>query len=77
MKPHKHAEIIKAWADGAEIEYKSDFITEWSDIKYPTWKLDHDYRVKPTSQKDISLWQQSPQPSAALNIFVSKATTVK
>ena len=22
MKPHKHAEIIKAWADGAEIEWK-------------------------------------------------------
>jgi hypothetical protein len=23
MKPHKHAELIKAWADGAEIERKT------------------------------------------------------
>jgi hypothetical protein len=22
MKPHKHAELIKAWADGAEIEWR-------------------------------------------------------
>ena len=22
MKPHKHAELIKAWADGAEIQQK-------------------------------------------------------
>ena len=22
MKPHKHAELIKAWADGAEIQWK-------------------------------------------------------
>ena len=27
-KPHKHAEVIKAWADGAVIEYKSEVKNE-------------------------------------------------
>jgi len=29
MKPHKHAELIKAWADGAQIEYW-DFKERWN-----------------------------------------------
>ena len=23
MKPHKYADVIKAWADGAQVEYKN------------------------------------------------------
>ena len=54
MKPHKHAELIKAWADGAEVEYRlNDGAKGWSE-----WKtLAHDkpflsdswweYRIKP------------------------------
>ena len=33
MKPHKHAELIKAWADGAEIEQRyqtNDSNNSWS-----------------------------------------------
>ena len=32
---HKHAEVIKAWADGAEIEYKyiSSFTNTWTEWK--------------------------------------------
>ena len=53
-KPHKHAEIIKAWADGAEVEYRfNETLSGWS-----KWKiLAHDkpflsdswfeYRIKP------------------------------
>src|SRR5690606_5521425 len=44
--PHKHAELIKAWADGAEIQIKlSDGI--WKDIEYPNWGTYVEYRVKP------------------------------
>ena len=36
-KPHKHAALIKAWADGAEIEY-FDNVLGWQSIRYPTWQ---------------------------------------
>lgn len=59
-KPHKHAELIKAWADGAEIEYRlDDGLKGWSE-----WKtLGHDrpflsdswweYRIKPEPKPDV------------------------
>lgn len=47
-KPHKHAELIKAWADGAEIQfrYRNNNLPIWSDIANPTWKDECEYRVK-------------------------------
>lgn len=49
MKPHVHAEVIKAWADGAEIEYYSQELEEWREIgnRCTTWHKDVKYRVKP------------------------------
>lgn len=44
-KPHAHAELIKAWADGAEIQVcKGSY---WQDDYYPTWNVFHLYRIKP------------------------------
>lgn len=51
MKPHKHAELIKAWADGAEIEYESHGI--WVDEAYPDWYPEMQYRIKPEPKPDI------------------------
>ncbi len=48
-QPHKHAAIIKAWADGAEIEFQSNN-GPWSDVSEPRWYHDHEYRVKPQPQ---------------------------
>jgi hypothetical protein len=45
MKPHKHAELIKAWADGAEIECKD--CGAWYYAKDPRWQEDMEYRIKP------------------------------
>lgn len=45
-KPHKHAEVIKAWADGAEIEYSADG-DYWGSISDPSWIPEFEYRVKP------------------------------
>ena len=44
--PHKHAEIIKKWADGHKIQIKVG--EEWLDIDFdaPTFTSDY-YRVKP------------------------------
>lgn len=44
---HKHAATIKAWADGADIEYKSGYGI-WQDARTPQWQLDVEYRVKPS-----------------------------
>jgi hypothetical protein len=46
---HKHCELIKAWADGAEIEILSD--DEWCFIKHPSWYKNTEYRIKPAESK--------------------------
>jgi hypothetical protein len=49
-KPHLHAEVIKAWADGAEIEWCiNNDLNEWKDIVgyNPHWHSHINYRVKP------------------------------
>ena len=48
--PHKHAELIKAWADGAEIEVYLD--DEWRYTTSPSWANDHKYRIKPKPAPD-------------------------
>lgn len=47
-KPHVHAELIKAWADGAEIQLLDSFGT-WinSQDNRPVWNTDTVYRIKP------------------------------
>lgn len=49
-KPHKHAELIKLWADGAEIQVK-DSGARWLDMANPTWQEWNTYRIKPKTTK--------------------------
>lgn len=51
MKPHKHAELIKAWADGAEIEYLDGDI--WMRTSDPSWSIHCVYRIKPEPKPDV------------------------
>jgi hypothetical protein len=51
-KPHKHAEAIKAWADGATIEVRTEMY-EWIDIPNPSWNLNMEYRIKREPKPDI------------------------
>ncbi len=46
MTPHKHAKVIKAWADGATIQIKHHESGGWVDTESPQWG-DLLYRVKP------------------------------
>ena len=48
MKPHKHAKVIKDWADGHQIEIKSTS-GEWVEINRPCWVNSAEYRVKPVT----------------------------
>ena len=62
MKQHKWAKEIKAWADGAEIEYNSyDIWDDWNeDIG---WYEGYEYRIKP-----------NPKPVQYLYVYMNKQT---
>lgn len=45
-KPHKHAELIKEWANGAEIETFSKRTKCWITARKPTWDVRSEYRIK-------------------------------
>jgi hypothetical protein len=58
---HKHAELIKAWADGAEIQIKNNS-TGWEDMDCtPSWADGFEYRIKPEPKPDVvedtDLWR--------------------
>jgi hypothetical protein len=60
LKPHKHAELIKAWADGAEIEYRDRCsniqVNAWSPLPpQGDWDEhpDFEYRIKPEPKPDV------------------------
>jgi hypothetical protein len=48
-KPHKHAELIKQWADGAEIEVRRGYQSQclWVEAQDINWDLRREYRIKP------------------------------
>ena len=53
-KPHKHAALIKQWADGAVIQVKSHSTGNWLDIREDAsvlWIPHNEYRVKPVQAK--------------------------
>lgn len=60
MSKHKHAEVIKQWADGAEIEVRMPG-SSWRYSDSPLWCQQNEYRVKPskvypvTQMMDIEL----------------------
>lgn len=58
MKPHKHAKVIKAWADGAKVQSKNlDGV--WVDDNEPWWDgLEH-FRIKPKTNPDLILYGSS------------------
>ncbi len=49
--PHKHAEVIRAYADGATIEYFDDADEVWYVIDNPSFHDSVKYRVQPETKK--------------------------
>ena len=51
---HKHADLIIAWANGAEIQKErkhfSDTPAFWEDDHNPTWRKEDNYRLKPKTK---------------------------
>lgn len=46
-KPHKNAEVIKAWADGAVIQFRQGYAWWDLDKDQPPVKEEYEYRIKP------------------------------
>lgn len=74
MKPHKHAELIKAWADGAEIEYWSEFKQMWRYERKPAWNECTAYRIKPTPKPDIVIKRSFSYVEVEENYYLDTST---
>lgn len=48
---HKHADLIHAWAEGAEIEIFN--CGQWVVVQHPTFSVSLEYRIKPTPNPDV------------------------
>jgi hypothetical protein len=67
---NKHAKLIHAWIDGAEIERRGPIDkypdADWEYDKYPCWFNDFEYRIKPEPMRELSekeiidLWRKFP-----------------
>lgn len=60
--PRPHAELIKAWADGAEIEFRAMKERNWREAINPGWYENHEYRIKPAPKRKVEMWQWAARP---------------
>jgi len=57
MTPRVHADVIKAWADGADVQFKPNLLNGWQDWEAaifgstPSFRADWQWRVKPKPVK--------------------------
>lgn len=58
IKPHRHHDLIVAWAKNPKliIQYKSHFTPfDWKYVEYPEWDTDYEYRIKPEEPKLLTI----------------------
>jgi len=58
---HKHADLIIAWANGAQIEYKNA-LKVWMEVDSPEWISWVEYRIKPEPKPDYVRYLEVRQP---------------
>ena len=62
---HKHADVIIAWANGAEIEYRLGPHERWSEAPSPRWYAGFEYRIKPPAKKyRVALFRLSSEAAS-------------
>lgn len=64
---HIHCEVIKAWADGADIQCFSN--QKWVDVNQPLFLDDTQYRIKPPAPK----WPESTMRDGELEACLGGA----
>ena len=58
---HRHYDVIVAWANGEEVQYRGPSVTSWIDDPDPTWS-GGEYRIKPKRVKkeaDVVVYKTS------------------
>ena len=73
----KHAELIKAWADGAEIEGFNPEYQKWIPTSNPGWFPDIEYRVSAHMEKPDSVTDCFVQYLDGANIELYQDTADK
>lgn len=53
LTSHVHCELIKAWADGNEIQFFGKLSKEWHDATCPNWCIETVYRLKPVRREGM------------------------
>lgn len=69
-KPHVHRDLIIAWANGAEIQYKPDSMSAWHDWEEsycPAFGENTEYRIKPEREYPVTRFSKDE----LFNIFVN------
>lgn len=87
MKPHKHAELIKAWANGAKIQYYDTIDNVWRDIDMDEhlWYETAEYRIKPAEKKPVVRWlwaykypkERNEKDWAISSVFMTEEVAMK
>lgn len=48
---HKHADVIIAWAEGADVQVWDDVTKRWWDVPTPSFYEKRKYRIKPPAKR--------------------------
>ena len=51
MTRHKHADVIHAFAEGAEVQFRRSAGERWVDERNPSFYASNEYRIKPRTVK--------------------------
>ena len=51
MTRHKHADVIHAFAEGAEVQFRRAAGERWEDERNPSFFASNEYRIKPRTVK--------------------------
>lgn len=79
-KPHKHAEVIKAWADGKEVEFRHAHChSTWLPVGHLGTFFDDsfEYRIKPEPVKTVGYRRYIYKYYYKDGYIVMLATTMK
>ena len=53
MQTHNHAELIKKWANGADVQRFQDGV--WVDDYFPSWMNDDLFRLKILNTSEVTI----------------------
>ena len=67
---HRHADLIHAWADGAEIQLLEG--NKWVNT-YPLWLENNEYRVKPQPKPDYEIDSVMTRHGLTSSYLIGKA----